>query len=250
MPAVKAPPDAQRGLLELQQIDSTLDRLARRRQTLPELADIERLSARLAAIDDELAGAQTSDRDLGLEQAKVENDVETVRSRETRDQQRLDAGQVASPRELETLQSELRSLSRRQQELEDQVLEVMERRETVQGTVAALTAERDKLRGERADAESRRDAALGAIDAEAASARGERSERVGQLPEDLVGLYEKVRASSGGVGAAALRGGRCEGCHLQLTAADLASLRAAAPDEVLRCEECRRILVRTPESGP
>jgi predicted nucleic acid-binding Zn-ribbon protein len=245
---VQAPAEAQRRLLELQQADGTLDRLARRRQMLPELADIERLSARLAEIDDEVVIAETEDRDLGRDQAKVENEVDVVRNRQARDQQRLDAGQVASPRELENLQSELRSLATRQQALEDQVLEVMERREAVQGTAAALGAEAEKLSGERSDAEGRRDAAFAEIDAEAERTREDRAARAAALPDDLMALYEKIRSSSGGVGAAALRAGRCEGCHLQLTAADLAAVRAADPDEVLRCEECRRILVRTPES--
>jgi predicted nucleic acid-binding Zn-ribbon protein len=69
------------------------------------------------------------------------------------------------------------------------------------------------------------------------------------LPAELVALYDKVRAASGGVGAAALQRGRCEGCHLQLNTTDLNRIREAPADEVLRCEECRRILVRTPESG-
>jgi predicted nucleic acid-binding Zn-ribbon protein len=245
---VKAPPEAQRRLLELQQTDSAIDRLAHRRQTLPELAEIERLSARLAEIDDEVATAETEDHDLGRDQAKVESEVDLVRSREARDQQRLDAGQVASPRELENLQSELRSLAGRQQALEDQVLEVMERREATQATLSALASERDKLGSQRTEAESRRDAAFAEIDAGVAHSRGERSVLAADLPDDLTGLYEKLRASSSGVGAAALRAGRCEGCHLQLTSADLAAVRAAAADEVLRCEECRRILVRMPDS--
>jgi predicted nucleic acid-binding Zn-ribbon protein len=244
---VKASQEAQRRLLELQQTDSALDRLARRRSTLPELADIDRLSGRLTEIGDEIVHAETEDRDLGRDQTKVEGEVEAVRTRESRDQQRLDAGQVASPRELENLQSELRSLATRQQALEDQVLDVMERREAVQGRRSALSAERDQLTAERSDAEHRRDAAFAEIDADAERTGAERAALAGQLPDDVVNLYEKIRASSGGVGAAALRAGRCEGCHLQLTAADLAAVRAAPEDEVLRCEECRRILVRTPE---
>jgi hypothetical protein len=69
------------------------------------------------------------------------------------------------------------------------------------------------------------------------------------LPEDLLSLYEKLRVSSGGIGAAALHRGRCEGCHLQLNTTELNQLRDAPPDDVARCEECRRILIRTDESG-
>ncbi|MGI9007232.1 MAG: zinc ribbon domain-containing protein [Streptosporangiaceae bacterium] len=58
-----------------------------------------------------------------------------------------------------------------------------------------------------------------------------------------------MRAQHGGVGAAALHQRRCQGCHLTLNTVDVNTIRAAPPDEVLRCEECRRILVRTPDSG-
>jgi predicted nucleic acid-binding Zn-ribbon protein len=90
---------------------------------------------------------------------------------------------------------------------------------------------------------------LADIDAEVEAVSRERTELASQIDADLYALYERLRAQSGGVGAAALRHGQCEGCRLQLTSADLVRFRSADPDEVLRCEECRRILVRTPESG-
>ena len=70
-----------------------------------------------------------------------------------------------------------------------------------------------------------------------------------ELPEDLLSLYDRLRESKGGVGAALLRARRCEGCNLDLDNAELATIRAAADDDVIRCEECSRILVRTSESG-
>jgi uncharacterized protein len=84
---------------------------------------------------------------------------------------------------------------------------------------------------------------------QAGKAGSRRNAIAAQEPPELLDLYEKLRAQHGGVGAAALRRGRCEGCHLSLNTVDLNSIRAAAPDEVLRCEECRRILVRNAESG-
>jgi predicted nucleic acid-binding Zn-ribbon protein len=62
-------------------------------------------------------------------------------------------------------------------------------------------------------------------------------------------LYARLRAQKGGVGAAALRARRCGGCSLELNAADLAVIAKAPSNEVIRCEECDRILVRTSESG-
>ncbi|MDQ1694992.1 MAG: uncharacterized protein QOJ03_345 [Frankiaceae bacterium] len=246
---MKAAPDDQLRLLELQTLDTALDRLAHRRRTLAELAEIDDLSARLSRLGDDIVLLETEDRDLGREQAKVDGDVEQVRARMDKDQQRLDAGQVGSPRELENLQHEIESLKRRQGDLEDVELEVMERREAVQRRLEEIKREREQVALSLDATEQRRDSTWAEIDAENEKATSQRTELAASLPSDLIELYEKVRSSSGGIGAAALHRGRCEGCHLQLNTTDLNRLRDAPPDDVVRCEECRRILVRTADSG-
>jgi hypothetical protein len=246
---VKADPADQARLLDLQELDSSLARFVARRKTLPELAAIEQAAARLSALRDQIALAEAAVSDIAREQTRLENEVELVRTRATRDQQRLDAGQVSSPRELENLQSEIASLSRRQGDLEDDVLEVMERREGLETDLAKLVAEQSGTENDRAEAEQRRDAGFAQIDSEAASTRQQREALAPQLPEALLTLYEKVRASSAGVGAAALVRRRCSGCHLELAGGELRAAATAPEDEVLRCEECRRILVRTADSG-
>ena len=246
---LNADPASQLRLLDLQALDTALDRLAHRRQTLPEIATIEALAARLREVDDALVVARTLDTDLAREQLKAEADVDQVRARAERDQQRLDAGSVGSPRELENLQSEIASLSKRRTDLEDVVLEVMERREAAQSDIAASSAEREKLAGESTAACAQRDRTFAEIDSEIATTTSARAAVARDIPAELLALYEKIRDSSDGVGAAALHRGRCEGCHLSLNPGDLGHMRDAAPDAVIRCEECRRILVRTPESG-
>jgi predicted nucleic acid-binding Zn-ribbon protein len=246
---VKAAPDDQLRLLDLQALDSALDRLAHRRRTLPEIEQIAQLDARLTQLGGDVVLVETEDSDLGREQSKLEADIDLVRSRMQKDQQRLDAGQVSSPRELENLQSEIESLKRRQSDLEDEELEIMEKREVVQTRLQELRDEREQLAATLGEAEQRRDAAFAEIDAEHEKTTQQRAELASTLPEDLVALYAKIRGSSAGVGAAALHRGRCEGCHLQLNTTDLNRLHEAPEDEVLRCEECRRILVRTAESG-
>lgn len=246
---MKAEPDDQLRLLDLQSLDTALDRLAHRRRTLPELAAADELAARVARLGDDVVLLQTEDSDLGREQSKIDADVEVVRSRMERDRQRLDAGQVSSPRELENLQSEIESLHRRQGDLEDAELEIMEKREVVQRRLNELVAEREQVALQLAETEQRRDATFAEIDAESEKTTQQRAELSAGLPAELLALYEKVRTSSAGVGAAALHRGRCEGCHLQLNTTDLNRLRDAPADDVARCEECRRILVRTAESG-
>jgi predicted nucleic acid-binding Zn-ribbon protein len=245
---VKAAPEAQKRLLDLAELDSVLDRLAHRRRTLPELAEVDDLTKRLAQLATQVIAAETEASDLGREQSKAEADVDTVRMRADRDQKRLDSGQVSSPKDLANLQSEIASLQRRQGDLEEVVLEIMERREVADERVRRLSAERDEVAAARAAAETRRDAALAEIDKEQGEVQGRRATTAEDIPADLLALYEKLRGQYG-VGAAMLRAGRCQGCKVTLSVADVNRLRAAPPDEVPRCEECRRILVRTAESG-
>ena len=172
-----------------------------------------------------------------------------MRARADRDQKRLDSGQVSSARDLENLQSEIASLQRRQSDLEEIVLDVMERREEAAARLRGVEAEKEADDKELAELIERRDAAYEKIDGEAALTKTARAGIVTDIPDDLVKLYEKLREQHRGVGAAALLRTQCQGCHLQLNTVELNAIRAAAKDDVVRCEECRRILVRTPESG-
>jgi uncharacterized protein len=246
---VKASPEEQLRLLELADLDAELGRIDHRRRGLPEHEELRKLEERDAQLRDSLAALEAEDGDLKRAQGKAESDVDQVRSRVARDRQRLDAGQVSSPRELENLQSEIVSLERRQSDLEDVVLEVMERREAAGQNRGAAVAERAQVATALADVSARRDVVLGELGEQARKAGSRRDEVAAQEPAELLALYDRLRAQHGGVGAAALRRGRCEGCHLSLNTVDINTIRAAAPDEVLRCEECRRILVRTDESG-
>jgi len=245
---VKAAPDAQRRLLDLQAVDTALAQLAHRRKTLPELAEIETVAREISALEDERVRAQVAVDDLDRDIARFERDVEQVRSRKDKDQQRLDAG-TGPARELEALQHELATLSRRQNELEDAELELMEQREEAQSKLDEVEARLAAGRAERDQVEGKRDETLTGIAKDEEFRLAGRKPLAADLPADLVALYEKVREASGGIGAALLRAGRCEGCRLELAGQERAVVKAAAPDDVVRCEECRRILVRTAESG-
>ena len=249
MATVKASPEAQLRLLQLADLDAELGRLEHRRKSLPEHAEVSRLEGRDSALRDEITVLEAREGDLKREQAKADADVEQVRSRIGRDRARLDAGQVSSPRELENLQSEIESLLRRQSDLEDVELDVMERLDAAQARLKEAGAERVTLGADLQAVTGRRDAAVAEIAGLAAQAGKRRAAVAAEEPADLLDQYERLRIQHGGVGAAALRRGQCQGCHLTLNAGDLSVIRAAAADDVVRCEECRRILVRTNESG-
>jgi predicted nucleic acid-binding Zn-ribbon protein len=246
---VKASPEAQLRLLELADLDTEITRQDHRRRTVPEIAELEKLSDRAEKARDALITAETQLSDLGREQDRAERDVDQVRARINKDQTRLDGGSVSSAKELESLQSEVVSLKRRQGDLEEGVLELMERMEVLTASRDEAKAERDTVETEIATVTARRDATLAEITEAAGKAAKGRDAVTSGMPADLLALYDKVRAAVGGAGAAMLCRGRCEGCRESLPMAELNEIRATAPDEVVRHEECRRILVRTSESG-
>ncbi|MFI6348742.1 zinc ribbon domain-containing protein [Streptomyces sp. NPDC050560] len=246
---MNAAPADQIRLLDVQALDVRLQQLAHRRRSLPEHAEIETLNKDLAQQRDLLVAAQTEESDTAREQTKAEQDVDQVRTRAGRDQQRLDSGAVTSPRDLENLQHEIASLAKRQSDLEDVVLDVMERRESAQARIEELTERVASVQARIDEATSRRDASYEEIDGETGSVTKERELIAGSVPADLLKLYDKLREQQGGIGAARLYQRRCEGCRLELNITEMNEVRAAAPDTVVRCENCRRILVRTAESG-
>lgn len=245
---MKADHAVQLRLLELQGVDTAVAQLVHRRRTLPELAAIAQRNDRASALANDIVDAETHTADIALEQRRLENEVDAVRTRAVRDEQRMQAGGLPA-KEVEHLQHEVTTLARRQSSLEDDLLDVMERSEQAVASVAELTAQRVVLDGERAELTTARDAAFAAIDAAMATHATQRSAIAADLPADLLALYERAREHGGGVGAAMLRQRRCEGCRIELSGSELSSVRTAAPDEVVRCDNCRRILIRTDESG-
>ena len=202
----------------------------------------------MSVLNDDLVRAQTALNDVQREITKADSDVQLVRERSARNQARMDAGQ-GTAKDMQALQHEVDSLARRQSALEDVELEVMERAEGLAADVSRLEAGCAEMTVRVVELKAVCDKTLAELDAEVEQIHRSRADVVVGVGDDLVALYEKIRASSDGIGAAVLRHRRCEGCNLELNQVDINRFTAAAQDEVLRCEECRRILIRTAESG-
>ncbi len=236
-------------LLDLQELDSRADQLRHQRGTLPEHDDLAAVTMTRKDLGDQSRDARIAVDDLTAEQAKVDADVEQVKARRDRDRTRMDQGLISNPRDLERMQQEMVSLERRITTLEDEELEVMARLEDAQRTLDDLTAQLADADARKERLEQARDAKYAEIDAELRDLEERRQPLASGVPDDLLALYDRLRAAKGGVGAAALRARQCGGCMLTLDNAEIVQIRAASDDEVLRCEECQRILVRTDESG-
>lgn len=238
----------QQKLLALAAEDIALGQLAHRRRTLPENAAVASATERERALSAAAVRAETEVRDLQREVKRLESDVDTVRARVTRDQGLLDSGSV-SAKQMTDLQHEMQSLARRQSDLEDQELELMEQLETAEAGLAEARSGHEAVRAELERAEQLRDDALADIADGTAQHEAARAEAAARIPADLLALYERIRTQTGGTGAAVLKARQCQGCRIELNGRELAAVRNADPHEVVRCENCGRILVRTAESG-
>lgn len=238
-----APAADHRTLLSVQALDSEAQRATHRRATHPTLASLTQLEARARVLTDELVVLTTEVSDLRREVTKAEDDVQSVRDRSTRDVARLESGQ-GSPKDLQALQSEIETLAKRQSDLEEIELDAMERLEVAETSLAATRSEVDDINSGLATLAAERDAAFAEIDAELSRLASERGALVEGLDPGLLSLYEKLRATHDGVGAALLLAGQCTGCHVKIDNSTLAAIAASPEDTILRCEECGRILIR------
>ena len=246
---MKAAAPAQLRLLDLQAEDTAIAQVEHRRRSLPEHAAIVAARTVRVRIGQDLIGARTRVGDLQLEVDKAEADLVPVRERKVRDQTRVDGGSVTDPKQLNALLDEITHLGRRIGDLEDIELEVMEQLEAASGRHEMLAGELTEVENSMRALMASRDEQVAQLDAELATHQGSRDAIAAEIPADLLALYDKIRVRAGGLGAAALKGRRCSGCQLEITHMALAEFLAAPADDVLRCEECERVLVRIDPVG-
>jgi predicted nucleic acid-binding Zn-ribbon protein len=231
-------------LLTLQNHDSAADRLRHRRVTLPERAELEARRAAHAELEGRRAEvAERRDTEL-REERRLDDEVRSLEAKAKAVDTKMYSGTVSSPKELQAMQADIDMLRRHAQELEDEELEVLVRREDLDAEVAALEA---ALATVVAEMEGLL-AAIGRqeqeIDAELATEESARAALAPGLPEGTLRLYEQIRASNRGVGAARLVGMNCQACHLALPATEVDRIRHLPPEALVRCEHCGAILVR------
>lgn len=228
-------------LLELQRVDSTIDRLEARRRNLPEQSELDNLEQRLAELEKSIGEQQAILDDIVKRQSKLDTEIEMISAKIESEGGRLYSGQIANPKELADIQEEIESLKRRKSSLEDSDLEVMEEREGAEHQFNPLKEEADQVRQQIQETIVRRDQASAEIDRQLAEARDERTAWVPKIDSELLERYDDLRATKGGVGAAALVDGVCQGCHMRLPNQEVERVRKA--EGLILCFECRRILV-------
>ena len=246
---MQADPAAQLRLLDLAALDTQVAQLQHRKKSLPEHATIAQLMGQRGKLSAALVGATTELGDAEGALTRIEADLAPARERLVRNETRTNNGSVTDARSLRGLLEEIEHLKGRIGIWEDQELEIMQTVEDATNARAKVASTRDELDGRIRALMAKRDSQLADLDAELAERATQRSALIALMPADLVALYEKISSRNGARGAAPITARRCSGCQLDITPSDLSRFAAAAASEVLRCEQCDRILVRTPESG-
>jgi len=231
-------------LLVVQEHDTTIDQLRHRRASLPELAELARVESELSVLERTMAGLSAQRDEVARRQKRLEDELASVEAKVREIDGRLYSGAITIPRELQALQADADSLRRRCSTLEDDVLDAMAEREPLDEEIGRLEAAQDGLDRRGSSLRVARAEAEAGIDAQLAREQEARQTGVAAIPPDLSRLYEDLRRKLGGVGAARLVQGRCSGCHLTLPATELDRIRREPPDELIRCDQCARILVR------
>ena len=240
---MQASTEQQSLILELQLLDNEIMQANTKLKSLPEIEQLLHIEKRVTAANDELAIVKSESDQIALELRRGEVDVETVTDRIKKDEARLSSGN-ATPKELEQLQHEVETLKKRQESLEEIELEIMIRNDAVIARSNTLTTDLSSLQTLKDEISGRLQSATDEINKVIAEKNTARNAVAGKIEKALLDLYEKIRGNGGGVGAAALVGNKCNGCNLAINAVEMERIKSLAKDELLRCEECRRILVR------
>jgi hypothetical protein len=231
-------------LLTLQEHDTAADRLLHRRQTLPERAALAEAEAARVRLDGELDEVLARRDVVVREERKLDDEVRTLQDRAKAEETKMYSGTISSPKELQAMSADVAHLRKRARELEDEELEVLERREAHDGEVAKVDAAMAAVVADIERLTAALTAAEAEIEVELKAEQDARSALVPGIPANVLSLYEQVRASNRGMGAARLVGSNCQACHLALPATEVDRIRHMASDAIARCEHCGAILVR------
>ncbi len=228
-------------LLELQELDLSGDRLEARRKEIESGAELDEARRRADEVEQKVGELRLALDSIGREEKRLENEISSVEQRIQAEQKRLYDGSVANPKELSSIQAEVESLGRRKTRLEDEEIGQMEHREDLESRLPPLEKELAELEQSVDEVEAAAQGELGEIAGTLEERRGARQALTPEIGEELLELYEDLRAQKKGVGAAALIDGVCQGCHEKLSALALDKLKKT--DGIRRCEYCRRILI-------
>jgi len=228
----------------VQEQDTTIDQLEHRIANLPEREQVIELEGELSALAAETATVAEERHELEREQKRLEDEVALLEDKIARENAKLYSGEVTGVKELQALQDEIASLGRRQAQLEDEVIVIMEHAEPVDETLSQHADKKAAIEAKIGEVQKQITIIEAEIGAGLDDARSVRTDLVVDVPDDLLATYASIRDDTGGVGVARFTAGSCEGCHMKLSAMEVDRIKKESNDTIVTCDSCGRLLVR------
>lgn len=233
--------DPARPLLDLQELDTAIDRLVARREALETGDDAAAALAEANEAERMMGELRLRLDELSRDQMRFEHEIDSMSQKAAAEERRLYDGSVANARELDSITHEVDNLKKRRSDLEDELLALMEIREELEAQERAAGERSEALRARVAEVGSVAADELDRLKAEIEERSEARAALAGTVDAEYLELYEDLRPQKKGVAAVALIDGVCQGCHEQLSSVYVDRLKRVEGPK--RCEHCRRILV-------
>lgn len=231
--------DSLADLLDLQAIDSELDRLLDERAGLPALADYKATHEALQVAEKHLAAQEEEADTLRRAVDRAEGELELVERKIDQETKRLYGGSIGA-KEAVNYQREIELLDHKRSDKETEVLELMEKREHTDGLLLEAQSEVERLTERKALLEAKVSELWREIDSHIARKEARKAEIAPLIDPDLLATYDDIRAGHAGIGVGRLEHGICSACHLALSPAEQSEV---AKESLPRCIHCGRILV-------
>ena len=239
---MKAKVESQRLLLDLNSIDQSISKLDYQKKNHPQLMKITELTARVPSIEASIVENDSQIIETKKEVSKAEIDVENISKRVQKDKERL-ASSETSAKDLTQIQHEIGTLESKQKELEEVQIEFLEKVEDLEHKKRGLQEIVEQVKEEISELNIAIKADFEKANKEIVTFSTERLTVISKVEKDLLDLYEKIR-SEHGIGAGLFSHGTCNSCQIQISPSEINNINSTDPEEVIRCENCRCILVR------
>jgi hypothetical protein len=233
--------DPARPLLDIQEIDTAIDRLMARMRALEAGHDVAAALAEANEAERLLGELRLRLDEVSRDQMRFEHEIDSISQKAAAEERRMYDGSVANAKELDAIRREVDNLKKRRSDREDELLGLMEVREELEAQERAAADRWGTLRAQMETVEGTAADELGRLTTELKERSEARAALAETVDAELLELYEDLRPQKKGIAAVALVDGVCQGCHEQLSSVEIDRLKRT--EGTKRCEHCRRILV-------
>ncbi|MGQ9475286.1 MAG: zinc ribbon domain-containing protein [Actinomycetota bacterium] len=229
-------------LYQVQQLDTRIFELREKLENNPLQEELDRLREEEAECAGELSQVEEALERSSRRQAALEAEIQSLDQKLAREESKLYGGQVTNPKELRGLQAEVRSLKRKKDTLETELLEEMEGQEGVKSRAEELRSRDRELLAVIKEKAGLLERERGELASELAELEREREKLASGVSEEVMRLYEKILAARQNLAVVKVVDGVCQGCRVELPGKEYDRFLKA--EGVFRCSNCGRILVR------